>query len=241
MNFAAVIPARMGSTRFPGKILASRTGKPLIEHVWERVRSASGLSRIVIATDDERIAEAVRIFGGEAWMTRPDHPNGTARIAEVAERLDCDAIINVQGDEPEIDPGTIEAVIDALRSRPDVPMSTAAAPFGGDDAADPNVVKVTLRVDGTALCFSRSLIPFDRDRAGSPPPLRHLGIYGYRRAFLATYVSLPETPLERCERLEQLRVLEHGFPIAVALVASGAHGIDTEEQYDAFVARSRRS
>lgn len=232
----AVIPARFASVRFPGKMLADRTGKPLIQHVWERARLAARVQRVVIATDDQRIAEAVKRFGGEALMTRSDHPNGTSRIAEVASCLDAGLLINVQGDEPEIDPALIDRLVELLEEKPECPMATLAAPLAASPN-DPNVVKVVLRRDGTAMYFSRSEIPFDRDKTRDVALLRHIGLYGYRREFLPRYAAMPETPLERCEKLEQLRALEHGVSIAVAVVDAAVHGIDTPEQYEAFVAR----
>ncbi len=245
MSAVAIIPARLGSTRFPRKVLADRTGKPLIQHVWERARLAKCLSRVVIATDDRSVHDVVRSFGGECVMTRVDHPNGTSRLAEAAAILDLEPdriIVNVQGDEPELEPETVEAAVAAL-VRTGAPMATAAAAFAPPDTpSDPNIVKVVCRLDGTALYFSRSLIPFDRDRRGGPDAtvLRHIGLYVYRRAFLDQYISLPATPLERCEQLEQLRALEHGHHIAVAIVGEARAGIDTPEQYDAFVERERR-
>jgi 3-deoxy-manno-octulosonate cytidylyltransferase (CMP-KDO synthetase) len=234
----AVIPARLGSTRFPGKMLAAATGKPLVQHVWERVRQARHIDRIIIATDDLRIAEAVAAFGGDAVMTRQDHVSGTTRIAEVAEGLDVPLLINVQGDEPEVEPAIIDRLVELLEERPECPMATLATPLDAvEDLVNPNVVKLVRRLDGTALYFSRSPIPFDREGAGEAPPLRHLGLYGYRREFLFRYAALAESPLERTERLEQLRALEHGVPIAVAIVHASGHGIDTPEQYAAFVAR----
>lgn len=219
-------------------MLASATGKPLVQHVWEQVRRARRVDRVIVATDDLRIAEAVAGFGGEAVLTRSDHVSGTTRIAEVAEGLDVPLVINVQGDEPEIDPTIIDRLVELLERRPDCPMATLASPLGGDaEAGDPNVVKVVLATDGRALYFSRSRIPFDRDGDGPAPLLRHLGLYGYRRDFLARYAALPETPLERSERLEQLRALEHGVPIAVAIVEACGEGIDTPEQYERFVRR----
>jgi 3-deoxy-manno-octulosonate cytidylyltransferase (CMP-KDO synthetase) len=251
MSAVAVIPARFGSTRFPGKPLASRTGKPLIQHVCEQAARARSIKRIIVATDDQRILDAVRGFGGEAVMTRADHPNGTARIAEVAATLTEEIIVNVQGDEPSIEPELIDAAVAALHARPDAPMSTIASPFGAhDDPNDPNIVKVVLSQIGTALYFSRSPIPFWRDRErdlerGSlhpiARPLKHVGLYVYRRPFLATFVSLAPTPLELTEQLEQLRVLEHGYPIAVAIGTAAFHGIDTPEQYAAWVARQTGS
>ncbi len=238
MTAIAVIPARHASQRFPGKPLADRTGKPLIQHVWERTCGARSIRRTIVATDDERIAEAVRAFGGEVEMTRPDHPNGTSRIAEVAERVEARIIVNVQGDEPEVDPSHIERVVDLLLARPECAMSTLATTIASPaDFLDANVVKVTLRIDGTALYFSRAPIPHDRDGDAPIARLRHVGLYAYRREFLPAYVAMRETALERTERLEQLRALEHGHLIAVGIVDAASHGIDTPEQYDDFVRR----
>lgn len=238
----AIIPAHYASSRFPGKMLADRTGQPLIRHVFERVQRAASIARTIVATDDARIAEAVRTFGGEAVMTRADHPNGTSRLAEVAATLSDEIIVNVQGDEPEIDPAVIDLAVKELTNHPDCPVSTVASPFGADeDSADPNIVKVVLDQRGEALYFSRALVPHNRDRQGDPaaPPLRHVGLYVYRRGFLLEYVAWPETPLERTEKLEQLRILEHGRRIAVAISESRHAGIDTPEQYEAFVRRWR--
>lgn len=239
----AVIPARYESTRFPGKALADRTGTPLIVHVLQRVRRASSVQRVIVATDDERIAEAVENAGGEAVMTAADHPNGTCRIAEAAGNIEADLLVNVQGDEPEIDPHLIDLAVRTLQEHADCPMSTVASPFAEDeDPANPNIVKVVVDRRGRALYFSRSLIPFDRGAAeGSAKPqaapLKHVGMYVYRRPFLDEYVRLEPTPLERSERLEQLRVLENGYGIAVAIGQAHHHGIDTPQQYEAFVKR----
>lgn len=244
-----VIPARYASVRFPAKMLASETGRPLVQHVYEaavRAKCADAAlgGRVVVATDDERIAGAVRAFGGSVVMTSPAHPNGTSRLAETADRLGLgeDAIVvNAQGDEPELDPALIDAAVDTLRAS-SAPMSTVASPLSpGDDPRDPNMVKCVRRLDGAAIYFSRATIPFDRDSAGLPEsrPLKHIGLYAYRRPFLRTYLTLPETPLERVEKLEQLRVLESGHSIAVGLAPSNQSGIDTPEQYAAFVARWR--
>jgi 3-deoxy-manno-octulosonate cytidylyltransferase (CMP-KDO synthetase) len=237
----AIIPARLGSTRFPGKVLAARTGKPLIRHVVEAAARSQAVSRVVVAADDRRIIEAVLEFGGEAVLTG-EHANGTSRLAEAARVLGLSAdsvVVNVQGDEPELEPSLIDEGVRALLGS-DAPMATVAAPFGpGEDPRDPNIVKVVRRLDGSALYFSRALIPFPRDpgTAGTPP-LKHIGLYVYRRPFLDTYVSLAPTELERTEQLEQLRVLAHGHAIAVAVTAARPHaGIDTPEQYEAFVAR----
>ncbi len=185
-------------------------------------------------------------------MTRADHPNGTSRIAEVAARLSCEMIVNVQGDEPSIEPELIDAAVDALERNSDCPMATIASPFAADeDPSDPNVVKVVVSQRGTALYFSRALVPHWRDRATDlakrpnavalAPPLKHVGLYVYRRAFLATFLGLAPTPLEQTEQLEQLRVLEHGYAIAVAVGRAAFHGIDTPEQYEAWLTRLARS
>jgi 3-deoxy-manno-octulosonate cytidylyltransferase (CMP-KDO synthetase) len=239
-----IIPARLGSTRFPAKVLADKTGKPLIQHVYEAAKQARCAGRVVIATDNDRVMAAARNFGGEAVMTRADHPNGTSRLAEAAAALGLgpdSIVVNVQGDEPELEPSVIDAAVNALVSSGS-PMATVASRFapvasGGDDPSNPNIVKVVLSAKGTALYFSRALIPFDRDGKRESAPLRHVGLYVYRRSFLDAYLALPSTPLEKCEQLEQLRVLEHGYQIAVAIVESAQAGIDTEEQYESFVKR----
>lgn len=240
----AIIPARLGSTRFPSKVLADRTGKPLIQHVCEAAARAPSIERVVVATDDESVLRAVTAFGGQCVMTRRDHTNGTSRLAEAAAALGLAAdaiVVNVQGDEPEIEPAVIEAAIAALASG-NSPVATVATPFAtGEDAANPNIVKVVRRLDGTALYFSRALIPFPRDPGRAPvPPLKHVGLYAYRRSFLDTYARLAPTELEHTEHLEQLRILAHGYSIAVAVVDSPGHaGIDTPEQYEAFVLRTQ--
>lgn len=238
----AIIPARLGSTRFPRKALAAETGRALVVHVAEAAARAGSVGRVVIATDGEEILAVAQRAGVEAVMTG-EHPNGTSRLNEAAQKLglpDDAVIVNVQGDEPEIDPGIIDAAVAALGGRE---MATVASPMtvGGAEWRDPNVVKVVLRRDGTAMYFSRAAIPHDRD-GGAPEdarPLRHVGLYVYRRGFLRTYAALAPTPLEDAEKLEQLRVLEHGHAIAVAVCASSHAGIDTPEQYAAFVARFR--
>ncbi|MCK6500706.1 MAG: 3-deoxy-manno-octulosonate cytidylyltransferase, partial [Nitrospira sp.] len=230
-NAVGLIPARYASTRFPGKPLHPIAGKPLLQHVVERCRLAASLRDVIVATDDMRIAEVARQFA-RVEMTRSDHPSGTDRIAEVAARLDCDRLINIQGDEPLIDPRVIDAVAGALA---DAEMSTAAAPLR--EAADfdnPNVVKVVTTTAGRALYFSRRTIPFLRDLAGRPAPeqlpafpfRKHLGIYGYRRDTLLRLVTYPVSPLEHAERLEQLRALEHGIGIAVVTVDYDSIGVD---------------
>ena len=238
----AIIPARLGSTRFPGKMLAAATGRPLIAHTCEAARGSGRVGRVVVATDAAEIARAVSLDGVEAVMTAATHPNGTSRLAEAADVLglaDDAVVVNVQGDEPEIDPAIIDlAVTTLLAGGADV--ATVGSPLApGQDPGDPNIVKVVADCRGRAMYFSRSRIPHDRDGGGVTGPLKHVGLYVYRAAFLRRYVALPQTPLEQTERLEQLRVLEHGHAIAVAIAEAHHVGIDTEEQYEAFVARWR--
>lgn len=235
----AVIPARYQSSRFPGKPLAKETGKLLVQHVVNQVKQAQSIDLALVATDDERIFDAVTAFGGQAVMTAADHPNGTSRIAEVVQGLpeDYDIIVNVQGDEPEIEPELIDRLVEGLLADPAAPMATLASEFAADeDPADPNIVKLVLNQKNQAMYFSRSLIPFDRDKRGHTP-LKHPGMYAYRRAFLLQYVQLPVSPLEQLEQLEQLRALENGYPIAVVKAVVRHHGIDTPQQYAAFVKR----
>jgi len=240
----AVIPARLGSTRFPEKVLASATGRTLIQHVYERARLASSVARVVVAADDARIVAAVEGFGGACVLTSAEHPNGTSRLAEAAALLglaDGAIVVNVQGDEPELEPGLIAAGVAALVET-GAEAATVASPFSaGEDPENPNIVKVAVDARGLALYFSRACIPY-QGRAGDGPaarPLKHVGLYVYRAAFLRRYVGLPATPLEQTEKLEQLRVLEHGHRMAVAIMESHHHGIDTPEQYAGFVSRWR--
>jgi 3-deoxy-manno-octulosonate cytidylyltransferase (CMP-KDO synthetase) len=237
---AAIIPARYASTRLPGKMLLARTGRPLIQHVYEAVRRARSLSRVVIATDDSQIQTAAREFGAEVVMTRADHPNGTSRLAEAAAKLrlphNC-VVVNVQGDEPEVEARAIDAVSEALLTS-GCEVATIASPFmPGEDPANPNIVKVVTGADRRALYFSRALIPHVRAGGAAVAPLKHVGLYAYTVEFLRQYVNLPPTPLEQCEVLEQLRILEHGYRIAVAVCPCRSQGIDTPEQYEAFVSR----
>ena len=235
-SFAVVIPARIGSTRLPEKPLLRETGKYLVEHVVDRARLAPGVVRVVVATDDARIEAAVRSFGGEAMRTDPAHESGTARCAEVAERLDVAVVVNVQGDEPAFEPADLSRLAEA-GARPDVDVATLAHPIADpDDAARPTVVKVVLRTDGTALYFSRAPIPFDRARGGAAlPALGHVGIYAFRRQRLLDYVRLPAGTLAGIESLEQLRALEAGWRIAVLPATRPALGIDTPDDYARFV------
>jgi 3-deoxy-manno-octulosonate cytidylyltransferase (CMP-KDO synthetase) len=232
----AVLPARYASTRLPGKPLLKDTGKFLIQHVYEQAKKCAGLDRILVATDDERILEAVKSFGGEAVMTSPHHPSGTDRIAEAVREIDCAKVVNLQGDEPEIEPELITALVGLLDG---AEMATLAAPFdNAADAALSNRVKVVIDRHHNALYFSRSRIPYANGSA--PPALLHLGLYGYTKAFLQRYVTLDRTPLEQAEKLEQLRALEHGYKIKVGIVRRPSRGgIDTPEDYAAFVKRMR--
>tara|TARA_Y100001934_G_scaffold187660_1_gene221391 strand:- start:161 stop:898 length:738 start_codon:yes stop_codon:yes gene_type:complete len=234
MKIIGIIPARYASTRFPGKPLHPIADKPLVQHVVERCREAQSLAEVMVATDDERIAKVAREFC-PVEMTRADHPSGTDRIAEVAARLDCDAVVNVQGDEPLIAPEVIDAVAGALS---EAEMTTAATPVNNiSDYSDPNVVKVVVSAAGRALYFSRRTIPFVRDLAEESPEqqlaafpfLKHLGIYAYRCETLQRLVEFPPSPLEQVERLEQLRALENGIEIAVRQVEYEAIGVDVPE------------
>ncbi len=231
MKIIGIIPARYASTRFPGKPLALIAGKPLIQHVVERCQAAKSLSEVIVATDDTRIWEATQNFC-TTEMTAVDHPSGTDRLAEVAERYACDAVINIQGDEPLIDPAVIDSVAAALTN---AEMSTAATPIREVEEYDnPNVVKVVVNSGGQALYFSRRTIPYLRDAANRSakeqlaafPFLKHIGIYGYRRATLLRLVKFPVSALEAAEKLEQLRALENGIPIAVVRVVYDSIGVD---------------
>jgi 3-deoxy-manno-octulosonate cytidylyltransferase (CMP-KDO synthetase) len=209
--------------------------------VVDRAKLAKRVREVIVATDDQRIVDALAPFGTRCVMTSPAHQSGTDRIAEVARGLADDIIVNVQGDEPEIEPEVIDALVERMSTAPD-DMATAATPFPERaDVADPNLVKVVTALDGRAIYFSRSIVPFWRDRAtgGQPAYYLHLGIYAYRREFLLQFSSWPPTFLESTEKLEQLRALEHGRSIYVLRVDRATHGIDTAEQYDAFVRRQR--
>jgi len=235
MRVTAIIPARYASTRFPGKPLADILGKPMIQWVCERTARASGINRVVVATDDQRIADAVRAFGGDVEMTRPDHPTGTDRLAEVAARIETDLVVNVQGDEPLIDPKMIEQALAPMKKNRGIPMGTLKCPLTSlEEFGNPNVVKVVTDRQGFALYFSRSPIPHARDLGALLPAdltglncFKHVGLYVYRKDFLLTYPKLAVTPLENLEKLEQLRALEHGFRIRVAETALPTQGVDT--------------
>lgn len=232
-HLIAILPARWGSTRFPGKPLHLIAGKPLIQHVWERCLKAKKLSGIIVATDDPRILDAVQSFGGDAVLTSPDHPTGTDRLAEAIKAIpSASHILNIQGDEPLIDPALIDQLAQALLDDPHLDMVTAANPLDPADPAvtDPNVVKVVLKKNGHALYFSRSPLPFFRNPVADLPVLRHKGIYGYSRSFLETFVTWPPSPLEQAESLEQLRALENNATIRVIITDDTSPGVDTPQQ-----------
>lgn len=232
-GIVGAIPARYASTRLPGKPLIPIAGRPMIEHVWERVSRARGLDRIVVLTDDERIARAVERFGGEWEMTPADCASGTDRIAHAALGWQAAAVINVQGDEPLIDPEAVSRIAAHLRDHPDDPVVTLAADALPEEVGDPNAVKVVLDLAGYALYFSRAAIPFRRElRQEGAVPLKHLGIYGYQREALLRLASLPPSPLERSESLEQLRALENGLRIRVLHTERTSPGVDTREDLE---------
>lgn len=235
-----VIPARYASTRFPGKPLADLGGRPMVQWVYAAAAAAREIDTALVATDDERIFEAVRAFGGEAIMTAADHATGTDRLVEVARaRPEFDLIVNIQGDEPGIEASLIDGVTRMKRERPDLAVTTAARPFApGEDPGDPNRVKVALSASGRALYFSRSLIPFPRNPVDLPAYL-HLGIYAYDRPFLLGFPDLPASALERSESLEQLRVLENDAAIGVFLAEESLPGVDTPADLAAMAALLR--
>jgi 3-deoxy-manno-octulosonate cytidylyltransferase (CMP-KDO synthetase) len=218
MTAVGVIPARFGSSRFPGKVLAQIAGRTMIQRVWEGARTSKRLRDVLVATDDERVADACRGFGAPVVMTSPDHPTGTDRLAEAARGLADEIVVNVQGDEPLIEGFVIDAAVAALEESPDAPMATVVHRADPGALGDPNRVKVVVDRQGFALYFSRAPIPHTRVGADATTVLQHVGLYAYRRDFLLRYVTLEPTPLERSEALEQLRALEHGFRIRTATV-----------------------
>jgi 3-deoxy-manno-octulosonate cytidylyltransferase (CMP-KDO synthetase) len=245
MKSAIIIPARYASSRLPGKPLLNATGKYLVQHVYENA-CRSRADDVIVATDDRRIFDAVRSFGGKAIMTRSDHASGTDRVAEAASRLDADIIVNLQGDEPQLDPSTLNVLAKLLVDDGEAPMATLGVPIPSLEMwGDPNCVKVVRDRRGRALYFSRSPIPFVRDGA---PDLRrhggmflqHLGLYAYRRDFLLQLAAMPPEPLEELEKLEQLRVLALGHKIAVGVVEHAARGVDTPADYERFVQSYRQ-
>lgn len=237
MHTVGIIPARYESSRFPGKPLANIQGRPMIQHVYERTSQASGLDRLFVATDDARIVEAVKAFRGEPILTRSDHPSGTDRVAEACRLLDLsgdDIVVNIQGDEPLVEPSMIHLLVEALKKAPECPMATLGFETCDPGAyLDPNVVKIVRDAGGKALYFSRAPLPHRRDPGTAPFYfLKHLGFYAYRNAFLQTFTQLSPGKYEAEEKLEQLRALEHGFSIQVALSPVETHGIDTPEDLE---------
>ncbi len=233
LSTVAIIPARYDATRLPGKPLIDLAGQPMIQRVYARVRQVAEIERVIVATDDPRIADAVVQFGGEVQMTRADHLSGTDRIAEVAAMLDAEIIVNVQGDEPLIAPETIAAALRPMQSEPDLPMATTCEPLEAVDAENPNVVKVVCDAQGNALFFSRALIPYPRQPAVARTLWRkHTGLYVYRRQALLHMTALPPAPLELAEGLEQLRALTHGVRIRVVETRYQSIGVDTPEDVE---------
>jgi 3-deoxy-manno-octulosonate cytidylyltransferase (CMP-KDO synthetase) len=262
MKAAAIIPARYGSTRLPGKPLIDIKGKPLIQYVYERVQSSS-IQRVIVATDDERIVTAVRGFGGEAVLTSPDHHSGTERVAEVAADIDAAIVVNCQGDEPLVQPEAIDQAIAAFSLDPSIMVTTLITPLEkGDDLCNPHVVKVVVDHEGFALYFSRAPIPYPRqgleETAGAEGESlkvmelikrldklekkdlggywQHIGLYAFRREFLLKLTALPPSPLESIEKLEQLRILENGYKIKTVISLTPSIGIDTPEDIERFTA-----
>ncbi len=244
----AVIPSRYGSTRFPGKALAMIEKKPMIQWVYERTKRSRLITRVIVATDDERIRKAVSAFGGEAMMTSAGHATGTDRIAEVVRKLDCDIVVNVQGDEPLIHPEMIDEAVTPLVDDPSIPMGTVCRKIERrDEAFDANVVKVVFDRNGFALYFSRAPIPWDRDsRTGkiclTDMPLagdmyKHIGLYAYQRDFLLQYARMPQTGLEAVEKLEQLRALESGHRIKVVVTSHESFGVDIPDDLSKILQR----
>jgi 3-deoxy-manno-octulosonate cytidylyltransferase (CMP-KDO synthetase) len=233
-----VIPARYAATRLPGKPLVFLGGRPMIERVWERTRRAKKVSRVIIATDDQRIIQAAAAFGGEAVLTRPDHRSGTERVAEVAATMNSaenEIFVNVQGDEPLIEPEAIDTLIEAIESEEGVQVATLMVPIAKPaDIMDPNIVKVVLDFDGNALYFSRAPVPWVRDRNAPvhAQHMKHLGLYAFRRSALLDFPTLPLGDLERIEQLEQLRWMENGYKIRVAETAHDSVSVDVPEDVE---------
>ena len=231
LEVVCIIPARLGSTRFPRKVLQTIEGKPLIRFVYERAKKAKRVDRVIVACDHESIKQCVESFGGEAILTALHHTSGTDRIAEVAKQLDCELIVNLQGDEPLMRSEVIDQVVMALQRDASCVMATACVPKDDpEELANPNVVKVIKDQNGWALYFSRAPIPHTRD-GGSSRFFKHLGLYGYRRDFLLRFQRLAPSALEQIEKLEQLRALENGYRIKVVETIHDSLGVDTEEDF----------
>jgi 3-deoxy-manno-octulosonate cytidylyltransferase (CMP-KDO synthetase) len=230
-----IIPARFASSRFPGKPLAIIAGKSMLQHVYERASQARYLTKVMIATDDQRIHEEARRFGAAVRLTRADHPSGTDRVAEAASAENCQLVVNIQGDEPLIDPAAVDAAVLAMLDNPEIPMGTLKKRIEHEqEYQNPNVVKVVTDRNGNAIYFSRSPIPYTRDESErkSTPRYKHIGLYVYQREFLLSYSELPVGPLEQAERLEQLRALENGYAIRVVETEYDSLGVDTPEDLE---------
>lgn len=233
LRVLGVIPARYASSRFPGKALVKIAGKSMLQHVWERASQARYLTGIVIATDDERIRAEAERFKARVAMTRADHPSGTDRVAEVASASDAEIIVNIQGDEPLIDPAAIDAAVLGLMDGDEIQMGTLKKKIERlEEIANPNVVKVVTDHSGNAIYFSRAAIPYVRSDGSAPVCFKHIGLYVYRRDFLLNYSDLPVGPLEQAERLEQLRALENGFRIRVVETEYESLGVDTPQDWE---------
>ena len=243
MKVLAVIPARYGSTRFAGKVLAKDTGKFLVQHTYERACAAKLPDKVIIAADDEMVIAAANSFGAECILTSVENKSGTDRIAEAVADIDADIVLNLQADEPEIDPENIDYLAELLIKNPDCRMATLATDFQtAEQIANPNIVKVITDCNNRAIYFSRAPIPYNREESGVGKVqqyLRHIGIYTYRKEFLLKITALPQTNLEKIEKLEQLRAIENGFAILVGKVEHTCDGIDTPEQYAEFVKRQK--
>lgn len=232
MSIIAVIPSRYASTRLPGKPLVDICGKPMVQRVYERVRRVSLFDEVLVATDDERIRSVVTAFGGTACMTSVDCPSGSDRLIEVARQHPADIYVNVQGDEPLVEPSSIEKLARAMLEDPALQMGTLCYPISTEQAQNPNLVKVVRAHNGNALYFSRSPVPFPRSGGIAPEYFGHLGMYAYRHDFLMNFGSLPYSPLENTEKLEQLRVLQAGIAIRVLEVEAVGPGVDTPEDLE---------
>lgn len=249
MKFIGVIPARWASTRFPAKMIALIAGKPLIQRVVEQARQSRLLDEVIVATDDKRIADCVAAVGARAVMTRSDHPSGTDRVAEVARKIRCDIVVNIQGDEPLVSPAVIDRLARALARDRSASMATLAQAATPEDLDNPNVVKMIVNRQGRAIYFSRHAIPYVRDAANESMTerlkrfrfLKHPGMYAYRRDFLLKLVWLPPSPLELAERLEQLRVIENGYAIKVVETTHMSIGVDTPEDVERVEALLRKA
>jgi len=236
MKILGIIPARYESSRLPGKPLKDICGEPMIQHVYERATQSKLIEKVIVATDDERIVNAVRGFGGEAALTSKSHPTGTDRIAEVAKQYDCDIVVNIQGDEPLILPDIIDEITNILVNDKSQVMATGCYRIGEELYNNPNVVKVVRDLAGNALLFSRSLIPYPRNKELFEA-FEHIGIYAYTKAFLLKYITLPNTPLALTESLEQLKVMENGYKIKVVQTKYNydALSVDTQEDLDEVI------